>query len=195
MRFLDWKRVLSNQPNRYRIQRILIAKYLGKWYEIARFASPSQPGKTLATAEYSLGETAEELVVKNSAYDAKGKPVRAITGKAKLLEAPPPRLAVSFGPRLPEQANYYVMHIGKKYNVAMVGNPGRKSLWILSRKPTIAKKRLDRMIKIAKKAGFDTDNLLFGDWASALAHSRRAEAQAPEDLRDLGVRKGRERRC
>lgn len=147
------------------------AKYLGKWYEIARLASPSQPGKTLATAEYSLGETAEEIVVKNSAYDAKGKPVRAITGKAKLLEGAPPRLAVSFGPVLPEQANYYVMHVGKKYDVAMVGNPDRKSLWILSRKPTIGKKRLDRMIKIAKKAGFDSDKLLFGDWASALAHS------------------------
>jgi apolipoprotein D and lipocalin family protein len=158
------------------------AKYLGKWYEIARLPSPSQPGKTLATAEYSQGKNDGEIVVKNTAYDTKGKPVRTIIGKAKLLSGAPPRLAVSFGQVLTEEANYYVMHVNKKYDVAVVGNLGRKSLWILSRKPNLGKKRLDRMVRIAKKADFDTDKLMISDWKSALAHTSEPKFDANQVL-------------
>jgi apolipoprotein D and lipocalin family protein len=158
------------------------AKYLGKWYEIARLPSPSQPGKTLATAEYSQGKNDGEIVVKNTAYDTNGKPVRTIVGKARLLSDAPPRLAVSFGPVHTDEANYYVMHVSKKYDVALVGHPERKSLWVLSRKPNLRKKRLDRMIKIAKKAGFDTDRLRIGDWKSALAHSSKPKFEASQIL-------------
>ena len=151
------------------------AKYLGKWFEVARLPSPSQPGKALATAEYTLGKNNDEIVVKNTAYDNDGKSVQTIVGKAKILSGAPPRFAVSFGPVLTEQANYYVLHVSKKYDVAVVGHPSRKSLWVLSRKPNLREKRLDRMIGIAKKAGFDTDRLIISDWEAVDAQAEKSK--------------------
>lgn len=144
-------------------------KYLGKWYELARLPSPSQPKNTLATAEYSRGASDNEVLVKNTAFDAQGKQLQTIQGKARILEGNPPRLAVGFGPQVPQRANYYVLEVDQGYNVAMVGTPDRKALWILSRKPTITRETLDRLIEMAKDANFATDKLITSDWNSALA--------------------------
>lgn len=160
------------------------AKYLGKWYEVARLASASQPAGTLATAEYALGGNEREIIVKNTAYDAKGKPVRTIEGKALLQEGDPPRLAVSFGPVFPEEPNYYVMHVGKEYEIAVVGNLDRNSLWILSRSPVVEDDRLEQMIKIAKDAGFNTDTLVISDWKAALADAGETGFNVNEILGD-----------
>ena len=149
------------------------AKYLGKWYEIARLPTSSQPGASLATAEYAKGDNDDDVVVKNTAYDENGKPGKTIVGNAKLQPGDPPRLAVGFGPVIPDEANYYVMYISQKYDVAVVGNPDRKSLWILARKPIIGEKRFDRMVEIAEEAGFDTGKLIIADWKSARAKSRQ----------------------
>ena len=58
------------------------AKYMGKWFEVARIPSPVQPKGSLATAEYTLDKEAGVVTVKNTAYDAEGNPMRAIEGKA-----------------------------------------------------------------------------------------------------------------
>lgn len=152
-------------------------KYLGKWYEIARLPSPSQPGELLATAEYSVGKNAGDIIVKNTAYDAKGKEVQTVTGRAKLLSGDPPRMAVSFGPVTSKEANYYVMHVSKNYDVAVVGTPSRKSLWILARKPTLGKKRVARLVQMANKVGFATDKLIVSDWKSA-GHTQKPKFNA-----------------
>jgi apolipoprotein D and lipocalin family protein len=143
------------------------AKYLGKWYEIARLPAPEQPRETLATAEYLAGEKEGDVVVQNTAYAADGKLIRAITGKAQIQPGDPPRFKVTFGPAFPSEPNYFVIHVSKEYDLALVGNPNRKSLWVLSRNPNLPEKRLQRMITKANKAGFNTDNLIVSDWSKA----------------------------
>lgn len=141
-------------------------QYLGKWFEIARLPSPEQPKETLAMAEYSQGEGADQVVVKNSAFDQSGKPLRTLTGKAQLMPDAPPRLKVSFGPVVPNEPNYYVLHVTPKYEIALVGTPNRKRLWLLARTPSIDKKQLDEMLAIAKQAGFPIAELIVSDWSN-----------------------------
>jgi apolipoprotein D and lipocalin family protein len=136
------------------------ARYLGKWHEAARLPTPMQPAGTMATAEYSRGKHEAEIIVKNTAFNAEGKQVATITGHAQLLPGDPPRLAVSFGPVAAKEPNYFVMHVDKNYQHAVVGTPDRKSLWILTRKVPVPKKTLDTLIAIAHKAGFDTQKLI-----------------------------------
>ena len=141
------------------------AKYLGKWFEVARLPAPAQPEGTLATAEYSKGEKDGMVVVKNTAYDAKGEVMVAMEGQAQLVEGGAKgRLKVSFGPGLPEKPNYHVLRIDKNYQISVVGSPDRKSLWILSRKVPVPQARLDRLAKVAEKAGYDTSKLIFAKW-------------------------------
>lgn len=148
------------------------ARYLGKWYEAARLPIPVQPDDTLATAEYSAGETEGTVRVKNTAYDAEGKVLSTIEGTAQLAEGDPPgRLSVGFGPFRPETPNYHVLHVDAEYRYAVVGVPDRKSLWILVREVPVAKDKLDELVAIARKAGFDTSKLLIAPWTEKNASS------------------------
>lgn len=140
------------------------SRYLGKWYEVARLPTPAQPAGTLATAEYAAGKNEGEVIVKNTAYTGAGELIATIEGKAQLLPDDPPRLAVSFGPVVPKDPNYFVIHVDEDYQHAVVGTPDRKSLWILSRKVPIPQETRDALFAIAKEAGFDTQKIFVADW-------------------------------
>ena len=118
-------------------------------------------------AEYSAGKEKGEVIVKNSAYTAEGKLISAIEGKARLLPNDPPRLAVSFGPVVPNEPNYYVIHVDEDCEHVVVGTPDRKSLWILSRKVPITKETSESLSAIAKEAGFDTQTIFIASLISS----------------------------
>ena len=140
-------------------------KYLGKWYEIARMPTSMQPDDTLATAEYIAGDETGIVMVRNTAYSSKGSPLSAIEGSAELVSGRPlGRFRVSFGPVLPENPNYYVIHVDRDYQHAVVGVPDRKSLWVLARKAPVSQKKVNALLKIAEKAGFDVSNLIVAQW-------------------------------
>jgi apolipoprotein D and lipocalin family protein len=140
-------------------------RYLGKWYEVARLPTPSQPAETLAVAEYTAGKKDGQLTVQNTSFDKAGKKLADITGQAKLAMGDPPgRLLVSFGPVLPETPNYHVIHVDENYRFAVVGVPDRQSLWILAREVPIAEESLKSLREIAQRAGFDVTKLLVAPW-------------------------------
>ncbi len=141
-----------------------LEKYLGKWYEVARLPAPNQPKGSVAIAKYSKSKNKGEILVENTACKPDGQKLASIQGKAKVLEGKAPRLAVSFGSVIPNQANYHVIHVDKGYKHAIVGNPDRNSLWILSRKVPVPEKKLNKLIKRAKNAGFDTQKLIINSW-------------------------------
>jgi len=142
-------------------------RYLGKWYEAARLPTPVQPAGTLATAEYASGKNEGEIIVKNTAYTAEGKLISTIEGTAQLLPDDPPRMVVGFGPVVPKDPNYFVIHVDKNYQHAVVGTPDRKSLWFLARKVPVPGDTMDSLIAVAKQAGFDTQKLIVGKWKAA----------------------------
>ncbi|MCA9166699.1 MAG: PQQ-binding-like beta-propeller repeat protein [Planctomycetales bacterium] len=142
-------------------------RYLGKWFEVARLPTPMQPSGTLAAAEYFAGGAADEVLVENTAYASDGKVLATIKGRAKILDGKPPRLAVTFGPVLPQDANYYVMYVDRDYQHAVVGTPNRKSLWILSRTASVTQDKLDELIAVARSAEFETEKLVINRWNPA----------------------------
>lgn len=142
------------------------ARYLGKWYEVSRLPTPMQPAGTLAAAEYRSGKASNEIIVKNTAYNTQGEVILSIEGKAQLLPGDPPRLAVSFGPVVPKEPNYFVMHVDKDYQHAVVGTPDRKSLWILARKVPVPEQTMSKLTAIAREAGFDTKKLIVNQWTA-----------------------------
>ncbi|MEQ1826004.1 MAG: lipocalin family protein [Pirellula sp.] len=147
------------------VQDFQPARYLGKWYEVARLPTPIQPSDTLAIAEYSAGEEAGQVIVKNSAFDKTGRKLSDIKGQAKLADGNPPgRLLVAFGPSLPTRPNYHVLHVDKDYRYAVVGVPDRKSLWILAREVPISKETFVSLREIAQKSGIDVSKLILAPW-------------------------------
>lgn len=131
-------------------------RYMGLWYEIARFDSSFERGMTNVTAEYTLRENGTVRVDNSGERD--GKRTHAI-GKAKAAKpAVPGSLRVSFF--LWFYAPYRVLMLGENYEYALVSS-GEKYLWILSRTPKLEQSTLNKILAEAQRRGFDTNKLIF----------------------------------
>jgi len=130
-------------------------RYLGEWYEIARFDHSFERGIEQAKANYTLNEDGTIKVV-NSGVKA-GKPKTAI-GKGKRTDTPALLRVSFFGPFY---ADYRVMKIDTDYTYALVGSGGADYLWMLSRTPKLADDAKSELIAEAKRRGYDTEKLIW----------------------------------
>lgn len=135
-----------------------VNKYLGKWYEIARFPNWFERNCTGVTAEYAL-RTDGDIQVTNTCRKGslKGR-VSVAEGNAR-LEAPG-RLSVTFTPWIPlPRGDYWVLYVAPDYSLAVVGNPKGSTGWILARDAQIS--AADRALanSILTKNGYDINKL------------------------------------
>jgi apolipoprotein D and lipocalin family protein len=141
-----------------------LARYAGKWYEIASFPMFFQRqciGDT--TAEYGL--TAEgDVSVTNRCRTVSG--FDQAKGSAAVVEGSGnARLKVSFF--WPFRSDYWVLGLDPEYRWAVVGNPNRKYLWVLSRTPQLPKNLLDEALKAGVTQGFDLTQLRYTNQGAA----------------------------
>lgn len=134
-------------------------KYLGKWYEIARFDFRFEKDMNNTTAEYSLNSDGTIKVV-NSGYDYVKNEWKQSVGKAKFRnDTDRAALKVSFFG--PFYGAYNVIALDPDYKYALVAGKNLKYLWILSRETTIPENIRENYIQIAKKIGFDVSQLIW----------------------------------
>ena len=134
-------------------------KYLGKWYEIARFDFKFEKNMNNVTATYSLKENGD-INVMNKGYDTIKKKWETAKGKAKFVQSPDiARLKVSFFG--PFYSGYNVIEIDDDYKYALVAGDNLKYLWILSRTTSVPENIKQRYIQKAMSIGYNTDNLIW----------------------------------
>ena len=130
-----------------------LPRYLGRWYEIARYDQSFQKGCEAVSADYALREDGK-ISVRNSCRKADGK-VSVANGKAKIVDAASnAKLKVSFFG--PFYGDYWVLDRAEDYSWAIVGEPSGRYLWILSRDATPGKAKLAELIATAGALGYDT---------------------------------------
>ena len=130
-------------------------RYLGEWYEIARFDHSFERGVEQAKANYTLNEDGTIKVVNSGIKD--GKPKTAI-GKGKRTDTPALLRVSFFGPFY---ADYRVMLIDKDYTRALVGSSSADYLWLLSRSPELSETAKSELLSEAKRRGYDTGKLIW----------------------------------
>lgn len=137
-----------------------LTKYLGTWYEIARFDHSFERGMDNVMAEYLLREDGKIDVLNSGWKDGKYKTVE---GKAKQPDplTDPAHLKVSFF--LFFYSDYDILMLDDNYQVALVGSKSPKYLWILSRTPEVSDKVLDQVLEEASGRGYDIDKLIWVD--------------------------------
>ncbi|MOA39443.1 Outer membrane lipoprotein Blc precursor [compost metagenome] len=59
------------------------------------------------------------------------------------------------------KGDYWVLYLDDDYRTALVGNPDRKYLWLLSRTPVVSEATRERLIEVAEEQGYDTDRLIW----------------------------------
>lgn len=112
-----------------------LERYLGAWYELARHENRYQKGMDAVTATYSqLPDGRIDVLNKGRLGGLKGE-VREARGKAIVADDETnAKLKVSFfGPLY--TGDYWVLDRGDDYEWAIVGEPGGRYLWLLSRVP------------------------------------------------------------
>lgn len=148
----------SNNPiNHSTITTIDLTRYMGKWYEIARYEHRFEKGMTHVTADYSILPNGKIRVVNQGIKDGIHK---EIIGKAKQPdpEKYPGRLKVSFF--LWFYSDYYILELDNNYQYAVVGSSSDKYLWILSRTPKLPQTTLDVIFQTLKQRGYNLSRLV-----------------------------------
>lgn len=141
------------------VNELDIDRYLGKWYEIARYDHKFERGLTGVTASYSYREDGK-IKVLNSGFKEtlSGERSEAI-GKAKIPNINiPSKLKVSFFWFF--YGDYYVMELDRNYQWAVIGSSSDKYLWILSRTPQMEDSIYNELLNKITNRGYDITTLI-----------------------------------
>jgi apolipoprotein D and lipocalin family protein len=140
------------------VDHVDLERYLGTWYEIASYPQRFQKGCTGTTANYSLADDGD-IVVLNQCYKGSldGKLDRA-KGRARVVdEETNAKLEVSFF--RPFWGDYWIIDLGQDYDYAVVGHPDRDYLWILSREPQMDSQTYDGILQRLEQQHYDISRL------------------------------------
>lgn len=141
-------------------------RYAGTWFEIARLPNWFQEQCAGdVTATYTLLEDGTIKVV-NRCRKETGQTAEA-EGRAKRADSDGPntKLRVRFAPALLSLlpfvwGNYWIIVLSPDYSYAVVGEPTRKYLWVLSRTPAMDETTLQGILDQVKQKGYDLSGLI-----------------------------------
>ena len=141
------------------VKNVDIEKYSGQWYEIARLPNSFEKGLECVTAKYTVKKNGK-IEVLNKGYSSENSgEFKTAKGTAWIPNAKyPGRLKVTFF--WPFSGNYYIISLDENYKYALVGDPSRKYLWILSRRRSLESLTYSKLLDIAKNNGFDINNII-----------------------------------
>jgi apolipoprotein D and lipocalin family protein len=147
------------------VPEVDLVRYAGQWYEIARF--PNRFQKQCAgevTANYTLRINGR-ISVLNRCRLKSGEQIEA-EGVARVADKEQPNsiLKVRFAPAflsfIPQVwGDYQIIALSPDYTHALVGDPDREYLWILSRSPQMDDATYDQLTEEAAAQGFDVRRL------------------------------------
>lgn len=139
------------------IQTLDLPRYMGRWYEIARYENRFEKGMTHVTATYTRLSNGK-IRVENEGY--RKKTHNKAIGRAKQPDPDAPgKLKVSFF--LWFYSDYYILELDTDYNYVVVGSSTDKYLWILSREKNLPNTILDKLLYHLRERGYDTNKLIF----------------------------------
>ena len=142
-----------------------LKRYMGTWYEIAKFSNRFQKKCVgFTTATYSVrGDGRVDVLNRCSLKDGN---TDVASGIARQVGGPAsPKLKVRFAPAilsfLPMAwGDYWVIDLDADYQLAAVSEPKREYLWILSRTPTVDPAAYDALLGRLRAQGLDTGRLV-----------------------------------
>ena len=137
-----------------------LQKYMGEWFEIAHLPELFEKSSFKTKAQYTLlGDGSVEVV--NSCHEGTPSgPLKKVKGRATVADSSNhAKLQVQFF--WPFKADYWILDVDDEYRYALVGDPSRDSLWMLSRKPALDLVAVQQLTAKAQALGFNTQRLLF----------------------------------
>jgi apolipoprotein D and lipocalin family protein len=143
-----------------------LKRYQGTWYELARLPMFFQRNCAQSEAHYGLMANGNVAVLNRCLTndgqweEAQGMASPQVPGKTDKLWV---IFDNWFSRLLPGVAkgDYWVLYVDPDYSVAVVGNPDRKYLWLLSRTPEVSDQVREELLAKAREQGYDTSRLIW----------------------------------
>ncbi len=132
-------------------------RYLGRWYEIARYPVSFEEGCTATTADYGPIDAETLSVLNTCRQGAPDGPAEQIAGTARIVA--PGELKVRFDGVPFVAADYWVLWVDAEYQTAVVGVPSGRAGWILARTPAIDPARRAEAEAVLARNGYDPARL------------------------------------
>ena len=152
----------ADAPPLEAVASVDVERYMGLWYEIARYPTSFQKDCEGTTAEYSLRDDDRVDVVNTCRFGTKDGEPRSAEAVARVMDGSNgARIAVNFAPiPLPAgRGNYWIIHLDEAYQHAVIGEPSGRFLWFLSRTPTVTPEVRAELDAAATAAGYDLSML------------------------------------
>lgn len=143
--------------DRTTVADIDLKRYMGRWYEIARFDHSFEHNMEYCEAFYAP-QSDGTISVTNTGINTKTERRRTSYGKAKLGKEPG-QLRVSFFWIF--YSDYNILALDEEYEWALVGSRSPKYLWILSRTRHLDSRTANNIVAIAQSRGYDTSQLIW----------------------------------
>lgn len=132
-----------------------LKRYVGLWYEHARYENRFERDCEAVTAEYRRRPDGMIEVVNSCHKAAVSGPLKVAKGRAKVVEgSQDAKLRVSFfGPLF---GDYWVLDHADDYSWSIVGEPSGRYLWLLTREPKPPPAQREQLIRRVRELGYDT---------------------------------------
>ncbi len=140
------------------VPKVDLHKYAGKWYEIASYPQWFQKNCYCTTAEYTISEKGYVIVENRCNRGGLNGKKSYIRGKAFVQKnSGNAKLKVQFF--WPFKGDYWIIDLADDYSYAVVSNPDKKYLWILSRTQKMNDGVYQEILSRLKSKGYDLSKL------------------------------------
>ncbi len=137
------------------VSRVDLKRYMGRWFEIARLPNLYQDGVVGVIAEYALRDDGRIVVRNHGRSGSLDAELTVSTATARVADnSANAKWLVQF--LWPFEADYWIIDLHESYDWAVVGQPSRERLWILSRDSTMDEITLSGILRRLRANGYDT---------------------------------------
>lgn len=112
-----------------------LKRYMGRWYEIARYPKWFERNCHGVTVDYDLLPDGSVGVLNSCHKKSVNGPLVTARAKAWAIHPSQSRFKIQFF--WPFNGPYWVIAVDPGYQWAVIGHPKRRSLWILARSPRL----------------------------------------------------------
>ena len=132
-------------------------RYLGTWFEIARFPNAFERNCVATTAQYTRYRDGSIQVLNRCHKKTLDGDIDVADGRARVIADG--KLGVTFF--WPFEGDYWILAVAEDYSWALVGEPSGRYLWILARTPHISDELRGTLEAKLKGLGYKTDVLFW----------------------------------
>ncbi len=140
-----------------------VGRYIGKWYAVTALPQTFTKNCVAQTAEYGI-LSEKSISVLNTCIKESGK-TTVIKGQAVVVDPKTnARLEVTFNNFFTRlfrvKGEYVIIKLSEGYDTVLIGSTDRKSLWIMSRTPSIDPETFLEYKEFAKNLNFPVNKLI-----------------------------------